>query len=124
MIPFLRPAIALCLSLLPAAALGHPHVFIDAGLRLDYDGAGRLAQVEVEWRYDAFYSLLILEDYGIRPAPGGGLSPEDAATLGGFDGDWDEGFDGSLYLGSEGRRIALAPPRDFSVSLQDGQLVS
>ncbi|MFN3273721.1 MAG: DUF1007 family protein [Paracoccus sp. (in: a-proteobacteria)] len=123
MIPFLRAASVLCLSLLPQAALAHPHVFIDAGLRLDYDPSGRLAAVEVEWRYDAFYSLLILEDFGIRPAAGG-LTPEDAAVLRGFDGDWDAGFDGGLYLGSEGRRIALAAPRDFSVSLQDGQLVS
>lgn len=117
-------ALAFCLSLLPAMAAAHPHVFIDAELRLDYAQSGQLEAVAVEWRYDAFYSLLILEDHGILPAADGGLAPADAARLAGFDGDWDEGFDGSLYLGIEGRRVPLGPPRDFSVALRDGQLVS
>lgn len=117
------PLAALALSLLPAAAGAHPHVFIDAGLVLNYDQRGRLASVEVEWAYDAFYSMLILEDHGIMPGRGG-LAPDEAAALNGFDSDWEPGFEGSLYLGVEGRRVALAPPHSFTAELRDGRLVS
>lgn len=109
---------------LSGPALAHPHVFIDAALGLDYDRAGRLAEIEVEWRYDAFYSLLILEDHGIRPGLGGQLSDGDRDRLRGFDGDWDPGFDGSLRLEAGGRPVALAGPRDFDVALEGGQIVS
>lgn len=119
-----RPSLAaLAMALLPTAALAHPHVFIDAGLALNYDAEGRLASVEVEWTYDAFYSLLILEDYGIRPT-GGDMAAAELAPLQGFDGDWEPGFEGSLYLGVEGRRIALAPPQGFTAELRAGQVVS
>lgn len=119
-----RYLLALGLSLVPLGAAAHPHVFIDAGLRLIYGDGGKLAEVEVEWRYDAFYSLLILEDQGIRPVAGGGLAAEDAAMLAGFDWDPDPSFEGALYLAVEGRRVALQQPRDFSVSLEGGQIVS
>lgn len=119
-----RPSLAaLAMALLPTAALAHPHVFIDAGLALHYDAEGRLASVEVEWTYDAFYSMLILEDHGITPG-GANLTAAELAPLHGFDGDWEPGFEGSLYLGVEGRRIALAPPHSFTAALVDGRLVS
>lgn len=121
---FPRPIPAACLlALLPAAAPAHPHVFIDAGLALDYAG-GALTQVTVEWAYDDFYSLLIIEDLGLDPDGDGILTPEEQAALQGFDADWETGFDGRLYLGVEGRRIALDPPRDFAARYQDGRLIS
>lgn len=119
-----RPSLAaLAMAFLPTAALAHPHVFIDAGLALNYDAEGRLASVEVEWTYDAFYSMLILEDHGITPG-GANLTAAELAPLHGFDGDWEPGFEGSLYLGVEGRRIALAPPHSFTAALVDGRVVS
>ncbi|MBW7055895.1 DUF1007 family protein [Paracoccus bogoriensis] len=121
---FARYLLAFGLSLAPLGAAAHPHVFIDAGLRLIYGEGGKLTEVEVEWRYDAFYSLLILEDYGIRPAAGGGLSASDAARLAGFDWDPDPAFEGALYLTVEGRRVGLQQARDFGVSLEGGQIVS
>lgn len=108
---------------MPSAAAAHPHVFIDAGLALNYDAQGQLASVEVEWAYDAFYSMLILEDKGITPGRDG-LSPEQLSALHGFDSDWEPGFEGSLYLAVEGRRVALAPPQDFTAALEGGRLVS
>ena len=121
---FARYLLVLALSLAPIGAAAHPHVFIDAGLRLIYDDGGKLSEIEVEWRYDAFYSLLILEDHGIRPVAGGRLADEDAARLAGFDWDWDPAFEGALYLTVEGRRMPLQQPRSFSVALEDGQIVS
>ena len=115
---------ALLALLLPAAAAAHPHVFIDAALTLRYDAQGRLAAIEERWTYDALYSLLIIEDLGLDPDGDGILTPEEEAALQGFDAAWEPGFDGRLYLGVEGRRIALRDGRDFTARYEDGQLVS
>ena len=56
-------ALVLCLPLGNARA--HPHVFVDVGLRFEADGRGNLTGVEVTWRYDDFFSLLILSDMGL-----------------------------------------------------------
>nr|WP_318272584.1 DUF1007 family protein [Paracoccus saliphilus] len=120
-----RPSLLfLTVMLMPAAAAAHPHVFIDAALQLDYDRDGRLNQVAVEWAYDDFYSLLIIEDMGLDPDGDGVLTAEEEASLQGFDADWAPGSQGGLYLGVEGRRIPLQAPRDFSARYQDGRLIS
>ncbi|WP_410217891.1 DUF1007 family protein [Paracoccus sp. (in: a-proteobacteria)] len=112
------------LSVLPMAAVAHPHVFIDAGLVLDYDNGGALTQVTVEWAYDDFYSLLIIEDLALDPDGDGILTPDEQEALQGFDADWEEGFDGRLYLGVEERPIALGPPREFEARYEEGRLIS
>lgn len=121
---FTRSCLAALMILPPVGAWAHPHLFIDAGLELVYDDQGALEQVAVEWRYDAFYSLLIIEDLGLDPDGDGILTPEEEAALQGFDAAWEPGFDGRLYLGVEGRRIALRDGRDFTARYEDGQLVS
>ncbi|RJK99224.1 DUF1007 family protein [Paracoccus aestuarii] len=121
----LRPTLAaVTMAALPSGALAHPHVFIDAALSLVYDDQGRLSEVAVEWEYDDFYSFLIIEDMGLDPDGDGVLTPEEQAAIQDFDADWEEGFDGRLYLGVEGRRVALQAPRDFGADYRDGRLVS
>lgn len=117
--------LSLCslLSALPLAAGAHPHVFIDAQLTLDYQADG-LVQVAVEWTYDDFYSLLIVEDLGLDPDGDGILTPDEQSALQGFDAEWEPGFDGRLYLGVEGRRIPLADARDFTAQYRNGRLTS
>ena len=56
---------ALFAILLPLGAQAHPHIFVDTALALVTNAAGRPAGVEVTWRYDEFYSLLIFEDMGL-----------------------------------------------------------
>ncbi|WP_303342304.1 DUF1007 family protein [Paracoccus sp. (in: a-proteobacteria)] len=110
-------------ALLPLSAAAHPHLFIDAGVTLIYDG-GDLTAVQVEWVYDDFYSLLITQDYGLDPDGDGVLTDDETAALQGFDSDWEPGFDGRLFLLAEGRRIALDPGRDFTAEYRDGQIIS
>lgn len=120
-----RPSLLfLTVMLMPVAAQAHPHVFIDAALQLDYDPDGRLAEVAVEWAYDDFYSLLIIEDMGLDPDGDGQLTAEEEASLQGFDADWAPGSEGGLYLGVEGRRVPLQAPGEFSASYRDGRLIS
>ena len=117
-----------CLSALlivaPLGALAHPHVFIDAGLSLRHDAAGALTHVGVEWAYDEFYSLLIIEDLGLDPDGDGVLTTDEQAALQGFDADWEPGFDGRLFLDADGRRLALDGPQDFAARYEDGRVIS
>lgn len=117
-----------CLSALliamPLGALAHPHVFIDAGLSLRHDASGALTHVAVEWAYDEFYSLLIIEDLGLDPDGDGVLTPDEQAAIQGFDTDWEPGFDGRLFLDADGRRLTLDGPQDFAARYQDGRLIS
>lgn len=120
----LRLASAFALSVAPLAAAAHPHVFIDAALTLDYGAEGDLSQVAVEWTYDEFYSLLIIEDLSLDPDGDGVLTAAEEAALQGFDADWEPGFQGSLYLQVDGRPVALEGPKEFSASYVEGRLVS
>lgn len=116
--------LALGLSALPFAAAAHPHVYIDAALDLIYDEQGRLTGVKVGWSYDELYSLLIVEDLALDPDGDSVLTPDERATLQGFDADWEPGFDGRLYLHVGGQPVALAPPQDFDADYRDGRVIS
>ena len=56
-----------CALLAAPVAQAHPHVFVEVGLRFVSQPDGRLSGVEVTWRYDDFFSLLVLEDRGLDP---------------------------------------------------------
>lgn len=111
----------LCGLALPAAA--HPHVFVDAGLRLLRDAEGRVTAVEVTWRYDGLYSLILTEDYGLDPDHDLRLTAGETEAMLGFDLNWSGGFEGGLVLRQEGRRLALGPPEPVSLHLlETGQI--
>ena len=120
----MRMIFVLVTLLFPLPAVGHPHIFVDTGLRAIFDNAGRLTHVEVTWRYDAFYSLLITEDMGLDSDYDGALTETEAAQLTGFDMQWIDGFNGDLVLLQAGRPLALSGPKDPTARLEDGQIVT
>ena len=120
-----RLSLALCLCLPISLAGAHPHVFVDVGLRFESDGKGNLTGVEVTWRYDDFFSLLILSDMGLDPDGDGVLTEAERAELKGFDlEEWPEGFEGDLYIHRGTEKIALAHPTPTGVALEDGRIVA
>lgn len=118
----LAPLLA-ALALTAAPARAHPHEFIDATLDLRFDNTGALAGIGVEWRYDAFTTMLILADLGLNPAAET-LPPEDEAVLEGFDLNWVEGYDGDLWPMQGDTPLALGPPQPVATTLEDGQIIS
>ncbi len=116
----------LVLALLAApVARAHPHVFVDVTLRFQTDPDGHLAGVEVTWRYDDFFSLLVLEDRGLDPDGDMVLSDQERRALTGFDlTDWPENFEGALFMYHDGEKIALGPPEPIDVTLEGGQIVT
>lgn len=117
------PIVAFAL-LAPLPAQAHPHVFIQAGLDVVFDGKGQLTHVKVTWAYDAFYSLLIAQDMGLDKDNDGALTPAEESKLAGFDAQWARGFNGDLVATLEGRPLKLSGPLEPSARMVAGQIVS
>jgi ABC-type uncharacterized transport system substrate-binding protein len=99
-------------------------VFIGTGLTLVLDEANRLAAIRVTWSYDELYSLLVLEERGLDPDYDGVLTPEELASLNGFDMAWIEGFPGDTYAAAEGTPLVLGPPTDYVTGIEAGRIVT
>lgn len=84
---------------------------------------GRVTEIGVEWRYDPFTSMLILADLGLNPAAHA-LDPEELVLLQGFDLNWQDGYEGDLYVYAGDERLELSPPRPGPAWLDDGQIVT
>ena len=100
----------------PTAPGAHPHVFIDAGLRLIFEG-NRVTAVEVTWLYDELYSLILLEDYGLDPDFDLELTQAERDETLGFDLNWNSGFEGALELVREGQVLEIGAPEPVSLDL-------
>lgn len=101
----------------------HPHIFVDAGLRVVRDDGGRISAVEVTWRYDELYSLLLTEDYGLDPDYDLILTEAEVTRMLGFDLNWSGGFSGGLVVSQGGAALDLGVPEAVSLRLLDtGQL--
>ena len=116
---------ALALWAAPRPAQAHPHVFVEVALRFEADAQGRFTGVEVTWRYDALYTLLVLTDRGMDPDADLRLTEAERAALLGFDlEDWPDGFDGALFIEDAAGLHALLPPVALDVGLEGDQLVT
>lgn len=111
------------LRALPGSA--HPHVFIDAGLRLLFDDQGRLAAVRVVWVYDAYFSLLLAAEKGLAPDAAGNIPAAELEPLRGKDVLWDDPeFHGDLYLRAAGQAVPLGPPQQHTAAFAEGRYVT
>lgn len=108
----------------PGAALAHPHIFIDTGLRFAFDGQGQVTAVEISWTYDSLYSLSQIIERGLDPDADGALTPAEEAALAGFDLQWDPGFAGDSYALLGAAPLTLSPPRDGRATYANGQITS
>ncbi|WP_223427932.1 DUF1007 family protein [Tateyamaria pelophila] len=109
---------------LPLAARAHPHVFVDAKLRLQINEEGVFEGIEVAWTYDDFYSLLLLADMGLTPDAQGGLEHNQLVLLDGFDLQWIEGFAGDTIAARDGEPVTLGPPEGRGIKVEDGLITS
>ncbi len=114
--------VACAAVLWPGVATPHPHVFIDAGLRLIVE-EGRVTAVEVTWLYDGLYSLILLEDYGLDPDFDMALTEAEVDETLGFDLNWNSGFTGGLELRRGDDVLELGAPEPVSMDLVgEGQM--
>lgn len=115
----------LALSLaLGGGASAHPHIFIDTGFALLFDDDGAIEAVRIEWSYDDFYSLMLIEENGLD-ADGDG-TPEPAAldAYAGQDVDWAAGFPGDFVIALDGQAVSLDPPVLHRARYDSGRIVT
>lgn len=118
---------SLCLLtalVLPAPILAHPHIFVETGVRTIHDPSGALTAIEITWTYDELFSLLLLEDLELDNDFDGVLTPQEVEVLQGFDMDWPDGYEGDVYISTDGAPVALGDPVPGRAELNEkGQLI-
>ena len=119
---YIAAVLLACLAPHPLAA--HPHVFVDTALRAIFDADGKLTHLDITWRYDEFYSLLVTEDMGLDDDYDGELTEAEIARLKGFDMQWIEGFNGDLEVSQSGQVLPLSGPTDFTAGFDDGRITT
>lgn len=115
---------ALALWLCAPMANAHPHVFIDSEVEAIFDTQGQVTALRISWAYDDFYSLLAIEDRGLDPDGDSILTPQEQASLTGFDMGWDADYDGDLYVLNQGAPVAMGRPQEATARYQDGIITS
>jgi len=115
----------LALVLMAAPAGSHPHVFVETALRFDINDQSEITGVTVTWTYDDFFTLLILEDMRLDPDGDGQLTDAELDELFGFDlVEWPPGFEGDLYVTSNGEKIEMPRPRPVGIAVEDGLITA
>lgn len=107
-----------------APALAHPHVFIDTGLEIIFDGQGLATGLRISWTYDEYYSLVIVEERGIDPDYDGDATPDEAKALAGFDMAWHADFAGDTYALMADADLTLSRPQDWTAAYVDGKITT
>ncbi|WP_116082361.1 DUF1007 family protein [Tropicimonas sp. IMCC34011] len=107
-----------------SGASAHPHIFIDTDFDLIFDADGRIEAVLVEWTYDDFYSLLLLEEKDLDENGDGVPEQERLDAFAGQDVDWDAGFPGDFTLTIDGAPIELDPPVSHTAEWRDERYVT
>ncbi|MFA8385713.1 MAG: DUF1007 family protein [Pelagibaca sp.] len=116
---------ALALGLVAAPLGAHPHIFVDTALRFEINEAREVTGVTVTWTYDDFFTLLILEDYGLDPDGDSTLTKAELDTLFGFDLiEWPPGFEGDLYVYSYGEKIEMPRPKPIGIAVENGMITA
>ncbi|MCK0149553.1 DUF1007 family protein [Marivita sp. S6314] len=116
---------ALTLGCLAAPLGAHPHIFVDTALRFEVNDASEVTGVTVTWTYDDFFTLLIFEDMGLDPDGDAVLTEAELEQLFGFDlVEWPPGFEGDLYVYSNGTKIEMPRPRPIGIAVEDGLITA
>jgi ABC-type uncharacterized transport system substrate-binding protein len=116
--------LAFALLLLPAPALAHPHVFVDASVEVVFDAQNRATGLRIGWTYDDLFSLMIIEDRGLDPDYDSVLTDDAKAQLAGFDMQWDAGFPGDTYALLGDAPLSLSGPSEFTARFEGGKITS
>jgi len=107
----LRRLPALLLALLPAPALAHPHVLIDAASEIVFDAEGRVAAVRHHWRFDEAFSAMASQ--GLDTDDDGKLYRAELEPLAKVNVESLAEYDFFTFLAKEGTDQAFEQPTDY-----------
>lgn len=119
----MKAAFLLPLLFVPQSLAAHPHIFVETQEVIVFDRPGHVVGVHLRWRYDAFFTLLVLEDIGIDKDGDGVLTAEEQALLTRRVTDWPPEFTGDLVVELGGQPLGLGAPQQHRVEIIDGEMV-
>ena len=111
----------LALALSPAAALAHPHVFVEANLEVVRDKAGAVTELRHVWRFDELFSSTVMLDFD---ADGDGkLSPEELDEVSSVVTESIGEFNFYTELRLDSKPQEFIGPQKIMVDYVDGQVL-
>ena len=109
------------LSLAPAAALAHPHIFVEARLEVVAGPDGSIQELRNVWRFDEMFSASVVMDFDKNS--NAELDPDELAEVGKTVLDSLEEFSYYTTITEDGRTVKVRKPDVINVDYKDGQLL-
>ncbi|MBY5401488.1 DUF1007 family protein [Rhizobium laguerreae] len=113
--------IAALLSLAPAAAFAHPHIFVEARLEVVAGKDGSVEELRNVWRFDEVFSSSVVMDFDKNTDLK--LEPNELAEVGKTVKQSLADYDYYMNLTINGKNITVQKPDIIHVDYKDGQLL-
>ena len=113
--------LAATLSLSPAAAFAHPHIFIEARLEVVAGADGNIKELQNVWRFDEVFSSSVLMDFDKNTNLK--LDPDELKDVGNTVRDSLAAYDYYVNMSLNGKVIKVNKPDVINVDYKDGQLL-
>ncbi|PDT11980.1 MULTISPECIES: DUF1007 family protein [unclassified Rhizobium] len=115
------PLIAALLSLAPAAALAHPHIFVEARLEVVAGADGSIEELRNVWRFDEVFSSSVVMDFDKNTDLK--LEPNELAQVGKTVKQSLADYDYYMNLTVNGKNVTVQQPDIIHVDYKNGQLL-
>jgi ABC-type uncharacterized transport system substrate-binding protein len=109
------------ISLAPAVARAHPHIFVEARLEVVAADDGSIAELRNVWRFDEVFSSSVVMDFDKNTDLK--LEPNELAEVGKTVRDSLADYDYYMNLTIDGKNITVEKPEIIHVDYKDGQLL-
>jgi ABC-type uncharacterized transport system substrate-binding protein len=109
------------LSLAPAAAFAHPHIFVEARLEVVAGPDGNIKELHNVWRFDEVFSSSVLMDFDKNTNLK--LDPNELKEVGKTVRDSLADYDYYVNMSINGKPIKVDKPDVINVDYKDGQLL-
>ncbi|RXT26651.1 ABC transporter substrate-binding protein [Rhizobium leguminosarum] len=112
---------AALLSLTPAAAFAHPHIFVEARLEVVAGKDGSVEELRNVWRFDEVFSSSVVMDFDKNTDLK--LEPNELTEVGNTVKKSLADYDYYMNLTINGKNITVQKPDIIHVDYKDGQLL-
>lgn len=109
------------LSLPPATAFAHPHIFVEARLEIVAAPDGSIQELRNVWRFDEVFSSSVVMDFDKNTDLK--LEPNELAEVGKTVRDSLADYDYYMNLTIDGKNITVQKPDIIHVDYKEGQLL-
>jgi len=109
------------LSLVPATAFAHPHIFVEARLEVVAAPDGSIQELRNVWRFDEVFSASVVMDFDKNTDLK--LEPSELAEVGKTVRDSLADYDYYMNLTINGKNITVQKPDIIHVDYKDSQLL-